>query len=342
MVLSIASPVIAESVYTENTQQVLATAYYSPLPNQSHYYLGSYENDIRFNGQGIYGNDGTPVYPGMIAAPASMPFGTVIELPGYGIVGTVHDRGGRITDNGIPRIDIWMGKGEEGLARALEWGARTVDANVFLPQPEHIPQENLSFSAFEAPPSALSNVPSNPITLVDIENPRYGDTSAEVAAIQFALKKLGYFDHDITDYFGDVTKEALSKFQEDVSIRGNGEIADEKTRRTLIAHHKLFDELGEPVPGEDVLLQGTSGKPVRVLQRVLSLLGLYTGEIDGIYDQELMSVIYRFQQQRTIVRSPSDAGSGMVGTETRRALLAKWREHRIVRRGGVEVLVAGL
>lgn len=47
----------------------LATAYYSPLPNQASYYRGSYEADIRLNGKGSHGADGTPVFAGMIAAP---------------------------------------------------------------------------------------------------------------------------------------------------------------------------------------------------------------------------------------------------------------------------------
>ena len=42
-----------------HVQEFLATAYYSPLPDQEKYALGSFEEDIRFNGHGIRGNDGT-------------------------------------------------------------------------------------------------------------------------------------------------------------------------------------------------------------------------------------------------------------------------------------------
>lgn len=58
------------------------TAYYSPLPDQCCYVRGSFEADKVLNGAGIHGADGTNVYPGMIAAPASYPFGTRVELPG--------------------------------------------------------------------------------------------------------------------------------------------------------------------------------------------------------------------------------------------------------------------
>ena len=69
LALSVVSPVYAESAFNYGRQEVIATAYYSPLPNQEHYALGSYEEDIAFNGWGIRGNDETRVYPGMIAAP---------------------------------------------------------------------------------------------------------------------------------------------------------------------------------------------------------------------------------------------------------------------------------
>src|SRR3989338_7224095 len=122
LLMSIVSPRAADSHDAcDREQEFLVTAYYSPLPDQTRYYLGSYEADIAFNGRGIAVNDGTAVYPGMIAAPPEYAFGTRIALPDVGVVGTVHDRGGRIVveGNGVHRIDLWMGRGEEGLARAL-------------------------------------------------------------------------------------------------------------------------------------------------------------------------------------------------------------------------------
>lgn len=73
------------------THTFLATAYYSPLPDQTSYYRGSYEADVSLNGSGVAASDGTPVYAGMIAAPSTYSFGTKIYLDGLGIV-SVHDR----------------------------------------------------------------------------------------------------------------------------------------------------------------------------------------------------------------------------------------------------------
>ena len=354
LILSIASPITAVSHETPcppcdcspagQADDFIVSAYYSPLPNQERYYLGSYEEDVRFNGEGLAGNDGTPVYPGMIAAPPEFPFGTVIELPRLGMTGTVHDRGGRIVtgEDGIPRIDVWMGEGEEGLARALEWGVQRQPVKVYYPEPKNVPKENFDFSALPAPEHALNNVPTNPVTLLDTSDPRYGDTSSEVMAIQYTLKRLGYFDHNMTGFFGDVTRDALATFERDVKEGGNGEIANDNIRRILIAHQQIRDELGIPVPGEETLVQGTSGKTVRILQRILGILELYAGEIDGIYDQELMGILYKYQKEQGIVTSLADTGAGIVGPQTRRALITAWRGHRINRRGGADVLVATL
>ena len=124
-------PALAEGAAME-TRKLLVTAYYSPLPDQAFYIRGSYEADIRLNGRGTNGADGTEVYEGMLAAPKSYPFGTRVMIPGLG-VGEVHDRGGAIlAGKDYDRIDVWMGRGEEGLARALNWGARIVEGEVYF------------------------------------------------------------------------------------------------------------------------------------------------------------------------------------------------------------------
>ncbi|EKD30393.1 MAG: hypothetical protein ACD_78C00069G0002 [uncultured bacterium (gcode 4)] len=138
--LSAFSPVFAGGAdHTEN-QKFIVTAYYSPLPNQSFYLKGSYEADIRLNGNGTHGASGKAVYPGMLAGPKTYAFGTKIYLEGLG-VGTVDDRGGAIVSSGsrgydADRLDIWMGQGEEGLRRALSWGKRSVIGKIISKKEE--------------------------------------------------------------------------------------------------------------------------------------------------------------------------------------------------------------
>ena len=133
LILVFSSSMVVSSVFAEK-RTLIATAYYSPVKGQSYYLRGSYEADIRLNGNGTHGASGKAVYAGMIAAPKSYAFGTKIVIPGMG-TGTVADRGGAIVKAGergyaYDRIDIWMGTGEAGLARALAWGKRTVSVEV--------------------------------------------------------------------------------------------------------------------------------------------------------------------------------------------------------------------
>jgi len=144
LVLTPVSMASTEGSRPMEKRKLLITAYYSPLPNQDFYIRGSYAADIRLNGRGTNGADGTEVYVGMLAAPRTYPFGTRVKLPGLG-VGEVHDRGGAIlAHKNYDRIDVWMGYGEEGLSRALNWGARLLEGEVYF-TPDHV-EPGLSFS----------------------------------------------------------------------------------------------------------------------------------------------------------------------------------------------------
>jgi 3D (Asp-Asp-Asp) domain-containing protein len=109
------------------------TAYYGPLPNQKKYATGSYEEDIKLNGKGVMTSGGVDVRkhfresPGIGIAAADKKFlsrGSTVFVPGYGLA-LVCDTGSprTIIDN---RLDIFMGWGDEGLAKACQWGRRRV------------------------------------------------------------------------------------------------------------------------------------------------------------------------------------------------------------------------
>lgn len=75
---------------------------------------------------------GTVPRYGTIAADRSVPFGTTLDIPGYG-VGTVLDRGGAIWGN---RLDIYL----PACRDAWTWGRRWLEVErlawVPLPSPE--------------------------------------------------------------------------------------------------------------------------------------------------------------------------------------------------------------
>lgn len=234
------------------TRMFSISAYYSPLPCQQRYATGSYEGDIRLNGNGTNGADGTPVYPGMIAAPKSYSFGTKIYIPGVGIT-AVHDRGGAIVqgseaDGYYDRLDIWMGYGDVGLNRALQWGKRSVETTVYginngiteqinldgFSNAESIPGDctivTTASEVYEpvAVPSVVSEPsvdaiieptiePSDPLT-VDLQ---IGDSNAAVTKLQNELTAFNYYRGPITGYYGELTEHAVFKFQQSQSLLGD-------------------------------------------------------------------------------------------------------------------------
>ena len=55
-----------------------------------------------------------------------------------------------------------------------------------------------------------------------------------VSRIQQRLYALGYYDQDITDYYGPFTRDAVKAFQKAIGVLPSG-IADEATQRALFA-----------------------------------------------------------------------------------------------------------
>jgi len=216
------TPLTAVAGDASYEQHFTITAYYSPLPDQCCYVKGSFEADKILNGNGTNGADGTPVYPGMLAAPKSYAFGTVVDLPGIGTL-TVHDRGGAIVEGSdTHRLDIWMGAGEEGLARALAFGVRRVVGTVHPPGSAQ-PKEGIDLAAFAAPIGNLKTFAVHPDAAVAApEKVAYGESNESVAALQQSLKDAGYFAEKPTGFFGDKTKASLVAFEADMGITGTG------------------------------------------------------------------------------------------------------------------------
>lgn len=232
-----------EGVYTKT---FTISAYYSPLPCQEKYVTGTYKGDIRLNGNGTNGADGTPVYPGMIAAPSSYAFGTKMYIPGVGTV-AVHDRGGAIVENdGIngvhDRLDIWMGYGDIGLQRALNWGKRNVEVTVYGVN-NSIAEEILleGYSPSEAVAKDCSYEEEREPEIYDVTDHievapkeelevdeeldvelseqfystlQFGDQGDAVITLQKELNLLNYYKGDLHGIYDDVTKHAVFKFQQ--------------------------------------------------------------------------------------------------------------------------------
>lgn len=322
--LSLVAPVMAVSVsrHLPREQEFILTAYYSPLPGQCCYVKGGYRADKILNGEGTHGADGTPVYPGMIAAPSTYAFGTVVVLPGIGRF-TVHDRGGAITEleGGAHRLDIWVGDGEEGLARALAFGVRRVRGTVYEVGGFQ-PQDYFSLESFPAVLERLQPflVRGQDLLYVSVKT---GDRGLSVSMLQRALRQLGYFDQPPTGLFGTVTQDALVRFN---AAYGLSDPSDHLSERTAAYVASALRRADVQPPVAQNVDKSAKAPAVRTAQRTLRFLGYYSGRTNGVYDDALAAAILKFQQSKKLVGTDRDPGAGRIGPLTRGTLRTQWNQ----------------
>ena len=267
-----------------NAREFLVTAYYSPLPDQSFYIRGSYEADMRLNGRGTNGADGTEVYMGMLAAPSSYAFGTRLNIPGLG-VGEVHDRGGAILEGeNYDRIDVWMGHGEEGLARALNWGSRLLEGEIY-PDGTAVLQD-LDFSWVS---SHLS-----PGFIEQLQGQMPPEDSESVMSEE-----------------ENIDNEPLLS----PPIPNNSDIA--VSAQTLHSNELDIERLqASQLRLEPGLFLGDEGDSVLHLQKILWELDYFKGPLTGVYDSITESAILEFQLDRGVIATAQSPGAGRFGPKT--------------------------
>ncbi len=301
-------------------QEFIITAYYSPIPGQCCYVKGGLEADKILNGEGIVAADSTEVYPGMIAAPPSYPFGSRIKLPGLGVF-SVHDRGGAIQELGgdVHRLDIWVGHGEEGLARALSFGVQRVKGTIY---PVGAEQPLVDFE-FDNIPVFFERL--NPYMPVDGNflsvRPKRGDSGPSVRKMQQHLKTLGYFQRGETDYFGEQTQNSLKNFIRDFKLDEPSDQLTEKTAAFILA---AVGRKGARAAVNGFIDRDAAPATIMEAQRILRFLGYYDGKTDGEYSDQLFDSILKFQQENWLVGTVNDPGAGRIGPLTLRRLLGEW------------------
>lgn len=309
-------PTVAAGV----VRDFVVTAYYSPLPGQCCYVMGSEFLDKRMNGQGIAGADGTPVYPGMIAAPSVYPFGTTIKLDGIGTV-VVHDRGGAINVLGgdVHRLDVWVGSGEEGLARALAFGKQTVRGTITTVGGGG--SAELDLSSLSAKLSVIEpyDISRGQFLGLKLEN---GQTSLSVRRLQDTLASLGFFDHDVTGKFGAVTADALAAFNREAGL--TGEPSDRLGDRTAAVLDSLLRR-EEQTLAFGAISADSSGDDILAAKRMLRYLGLFRGRTTPEYDDALFNAILAFQQSKGLVADASSPGAGRIGPKTLPLVQRAWK-----------------
>ncbi len=156
---------------------------------------------------------------------------------------------------------------------------------------------------------------------------RFGDTGAEVSALQRRLKQLGYFNTHPTGSFREVTLHAVRYFQRINRLRVTG-VADRQTLALLfgaatpIPPVTLPDDISEN-GGCKGLRFGDRGATVDLIQRQLKALGYFEGGVDGKFRERTLYAVTRFQQDYHLV------SDGCADTATLTAIDAQMRAAQI-------------
>lgn len=339
------TPVVDIKTVNSYVSTFIISAYYSPIPGQNKYVTGSYSGDIRLNGGGVRGADGTPVYAGMIAAPKSYPFGTKMEIPGLGIV-AVHDRGGAIVTSGArgnahDRLDVWMGYGDEGLTRALKWGKRTVDVTVYGIDDsikEHVAladySEQEKIAAEEQRKGGISSTSTAQPSFKPLFSSQLtlGSTGDDVKKLQELLKNSKLYNGEVNGVFDKMTKEAVTQLQIKEGIVSSGTAygsgyVGPQTMRLLAAlpiQPKTANAKSDAIDTinyfENDLEIGDAGDEVIKLQAELKKVNLLGIEPTGYYGEVTEHAVFKFQQIHKLAGDTTSMGAGIFGPVTRTKL----------------------
>lgn len=120
---------------------------------------------------------------------------------------------------------------------------------------------------------------------------KLGDTGTRVTQLQLRLKELGYLT-EATGTYDQTTADAVSQFEIACRLEADG-IASEDLQRQLYAEDA--PKAGETKQIYALLQWGDSGDAVTKLQARLKDLGYYAGEADGVFSDELVAIVKRFQ-----------------------------------------------
>lgn len=110
----------------------------------------------------------------------------------------------------------------------------------------------------------------------------------EVLDLQYRLRALGYLNDEISETYNTATVNAVKQFQADIGCEQNGQVTP--------ALYSFIFSPDAPTSISVTLTSGVSGPLVRKLQESLTSLRLYEGELDGIYDVDVIQSIRLFQQ----------------------------------------------
>ena len=157
-----------------------------------------------------------------------------------------------------------------------------------------------------------------------------GDSGEDVQWVQEKLKIAGFFQTNVTGFFGPLTEIAVKEFQQSQNINADGVVgintrnalakitsnnSSSDTNNNSNSTNNSSSNNTNTTPPTTILRKGNSGSGVRWLQERLKTLGFFNHAITGNFGSITQNAVRRFQQSRNL------AVDGIVGMNTRNALL---------------------
>lgn len=138
-----------------------------------------------------------------------------------------------------------------------------------------------------------------------------GATGSGVACIQYYLSLVGVYRGELTSVFDQFTADAVARYQignPPLSVNGQAGV---QTLSTM----GIYSGTDLPVPAPPCLAdadvkQGDTGRSAECVQRRLAELGLYAGEIDGVFGRTTVAALKVFQLDTPPLEANGIAGPG--------------------------------
>lgn len=239
-----------------------------------------------------------------------------------------------------------MGHGDEGLARALAWGKRTVKGKVS--KSVAVSKDAVSIELASVSKAAPANAVAAPVKSVEervwTEPVGVNSSKEMIRALSQKLSEIGYLPSGVRESFDAEMKFALIRFQNDQSLLKSAKDTNAgyygpATRKALKAAYAekkaeseevalelgtLSSDLSAKIASVSKEMEtlrlalesvgtpkdGETGSHVRVLQEALVSLGYLDAKPTGIYGPKTRDAVAAFQIRNGLVLSKDDPNAG--------------------------------
>ncbi|MBR5224671.1 MAG: peptidoglycan-binding protein [Clostridia bacterium] len=168
-------------------------------------------------------------------------------------------------------------------------------------------------SAIEAAVAKTGSSSSSSSSVTSGTALKLGSKGDKVEQLQKDLEALGYYYADITGNFGAKTEAAVKAFQKAKGLTADG-IAGTKTLDAVAAAQKNSGSSGSSSSSAAGMKLGSTSEAVRNLQKDLTTLGFYYGDITGHFGSMTEKAVEKFQKSRGLTQD------GVAGTTTLNAI----------------------